>query len=235
MLEWLLASFDPARSHEIGSSVSWHARSMVFAWSFLVPVGILAARFFKILPRQNWPTHRDNPIWWHTHLFMQYGAGVFTLIALWLIWGVTGTRESAFLHHFMGWTVVVLYGVQYLARWLRGSKGGPTEVAKTGTIRGDHFDMTPRRVLFERVHKFVGYVCLLAALVAVFSGLWLANAPRWMWIVLVAWWIAIIMVFVRLQVTRGAVETYEAIWGSDPSLPGNQRKPIGWGIKKRGP
>ncbi|MDZ7823546.1 MAG: cytochrome b561 domain-containing protein [Ahrensia sp.] len=233
MWEWLLTSIDPSRAHDVGFEVSMHGRLMVLGWSFLVPIGILSARFFKIMPRQQWPQKRDNQFWWFTHLTMQYTAGVLMLMAIWLIWPISGKYENSFLHHLMGWTTVTLCSVQYLAGWLRGTKGGPTELAKTGTIRGDHFDMTPRRKAFEYIHKTAGYVCLTAAIIAVFSGMWMTNAPNWMWIILIAWWVFIIALFFNLQRTIGAIETYEAIWGDDPTLPGNQLKPIGLGTKRR--
>lgn len=233
MWEWLFASIDPLRIHSIGYEVSWHARLMLLSWSFLVPIGIISARFFKILPWQSWPQQLDNQIWWVIHLTMQYASGILMVIAIWLIWDVSGQQNGSFLHHFMGWATLTLCGVQYLAGWLRGSKGGPTEISRTGTIRGDHFDMTQRRIIFEQLHKTVGYICLATALVAVFSGLWLTNAPRWMWIILSVWWLVIIAVFVFFQKIFGATETYESIWGDDPELPGNKIKSVGWGIKKR--
>lgn len=209
---------------------------MVLGWSFLVPIGIISARYFKILPRQKWPDQIDSQFWWYTHLVLQYSAGILMVIGVWLIWDVSGQKQgvTVFLHHLAGWTTVGLCGVQYLAGWLRGSKGGPSEVARKGTIRGDHFDMTPRRRAFEYLHKSVGYVCLSIALLAVFTGLWITNAPNWMWLSLVLWWVFVIVFFVRLQSRWGAVETYEAIWGPDPDLPGNRHEPIGWGIRKRG-
>lgn len=234
MLDWLMEAIDLSREHDIGFSVSWHARIMVFAWSVLIPLGIISARFFKILPRQKWPQTLDNKTWWTAHLTLQYLGGVMMIIAVVLIWNERGTRSGAFFHNLVGWSTIVLCGVQYIAGWLRGSKGGPTDLEHTGTIRGDHFDMTTHRRVFECIHKSLGYTSLLVAVCAVFSGLWLANAPHWMWISLIVWWCFVIFAFARLQKTRGAVDTYEAIWGPDKSLPGNQIKPIGWGIKKRG-
>ncbi|MEL6479736.1 MAG: cytochrome B, partial [Pseudomonadota bacterium] len=80
--------------------------------------------------------------------------------------------------------------------------------------------------------KFAGYGLLALAIYGTLSGLWLANAPVWMWLSLAVWWSALIAAFVYLQRLGMAVDTYQAIWGPDPSLPGNQRKPIGWGITR---
>jgi hypothetical protein len=93
--------------------------------------------------------------------------------------------------------------------------------------------MTPRRNAFEYFHKSVGYLCLFVAWATTLFGLWLVNAAIWMWIVILAWWIAIFVVFIALQKAGRAHDTYEAIWGDDPELPGNRVKTIGWGVKRK--
>lgn len=232
MLEWLLASIDPARAHSISMEVSWHARFMIVAWTFCIPLGILSARFFKILPRQNWPHELDNRTWWLSHLGFQYLAGIMILIATWMIWGATGSYEHIFWHKWLGWITIALCASQYLAGWLRGTKGGPTDIAQTGTIRGDHFDMTRRRKIFEYFHKSVGYFCLAIALVTIILGLWQVNAPRWMWFALLVWSLLIVIMFIWLQRAGKAHDTYQAIWGNDPELPGNKMKAIGIGVTR---
>ncbi|MFK7901747.1 MAG: cytochrome b561 domain-containing protein [Nitratireductor sp.] len=236
MWEWLLSSIDPLRDHTVGFEVAWHGRLMVFAWSFLIPIGIIAARFFKIAPRQKWPEELDNQLWWYTHQVLQYIGTLMMLVAIWLIWKVSSdismSEGATFIHLLAGWTTVSLCSAQVLAGWLRGSKGGPTEVERTGTVRGDHYDMSERRKKFEHFHKTFGYICLLIAFSAVMSGLWISNAPNWMWLCIFAWWIFLIAVFVKLQSKGNVIDTYQAIWGIDPNLPGNKDKPIGWGIKK---
>ena len=44
--------------------------------------------------------------------------------------------------------------------------------------------MTRRRVLFELVHKTAGYALVGIAGAGILTGLWLANAWVWMWLVL---------------------------------------------------
>jgi hypothetical protein len=233
VLEWLLASIDSTRAHDVGFEAAWHARLMVLAWSLFIPAGIIVARFFKVTARQDWPNELDNRSWWFAHLFFQYSAGVLVVIAVVMIWPVTGNYEGSFWHRLFGWITVTLCGLQFLAGWFRGTRGGPSELELRGTIRGDHFDMTRRRKIFEYLHKSVGYLCLLLSIVAVFSGLWMTNAPRWMWIFLILWWPLVICYFVYLQRLDRVIDTYQAIWGPDPDLPGNSMKPIGIGIKKR--
>jgi hypothetical protein len=233
MLEWLLAPIDPSRGHLVSEAVAWHGRLMVLAWGFLLPLGVFIARFFKITPRQRWPEELDSKIWWRLHLVLQTVGAVSAVAALWLI--VRAMRQGSTVHAILGWSVLVLLAVQVLGGWFRGTKGGPTAPKPDGTLDGDHFSMTPRRLLFERVHKSTGYLALLVACGALLTGLWLANGPRWMWLGIVGWWTVLIVAGVHLQRQGRAIDTYQAIWGPDPSLPGNQRDPIGWRVVRPKP
>jgi hypothetical protein len=111
--------------------------------------------------------------------------------------------------------------VQVVAGWLRGSKGGPTDT----TLRGDHYDMTRKRLAFERLHKGLGWLAVLVAAGMVVSGLILVDAPRWMLLGLCCWWLALAAAFAVLQKNGWAIDTYQAIWGPDPAHPGNHRTP----------
>lgn len=44
-------------------------------------------------------------------------------------------------------------------------------------------------------------------------GFALADAPRWMVLVIAAWWLLLVVAFVILQKRGRAVDTYVAIWG----------------------
>jgi hypothetical protein len=92
--------------------------------------------------------------------------------------------------------------------------------------------MTPRRLAFEYAHKTLGYLALLLGIAAIATGLWQANAPRWMALGLIGWWGCVIAAFIVLQRRGRAFDTYQAIWGPDLRHPGNRRKPIGWGIRR---
>ncbi len=173
MLEWLLAPIDVARLHDVGFHVSWHARFMVLAWGVLLPLGIITARFFKIVPGQAWPEYLDNQAWWHAHRVLQYAGCALMLVALFFILNAQAERPENLVHRLMGWTVICLAVLQILAGLLRGSKGGPTD----SSMRGDHYDMTLQRRIFEYVHKLLGYLVLLLAWATTVSGLWTANAP----------------------------------------------------------
>ncbi len=236
MIDWLLDPIDAARAHAVSGPISWHARLMVLAWVVLVPLGVIAARYLKITPWQDWPRELDNRTWWNLHRTAQYSAGALSIVALalafWHLAPITSLTSGAWAHHWLGWSVLGLAGVQYLSAWLRGSKGGPTAPAPDGSLHGDHFDMTPRRVAFEWIHKSVGMGLIGLAMVAVVTGLWQLNAPRWMWLAIGLWWIGLALAVIVLERRLGARDTYEAIWGPDPSLPGQARKPIGLFVRR---
>ena len=228
-MDWLLAPIDPSRAHEVGFAVSWHARSMVLAWGVLAPLAVLVARYFKVLPRQKWPRELDNQVWWKSHWMGQSVVVVLSVFGLGLI---LGHRESWNLHAALGYGLLFIMALQVVLGIFRGTKGGPTAPAKDGSLSGDHYDMTPWRVMFEWCHKVLGYTALIIAIIVIVLGLWEANALRWMWIWLGLWWCALIGAAIVLQARGRAIDTYQAIWGPDKDHPGNRRKPIGWGIRR---
>ena len=215
--------------HTLPDWTAWHARLMVLAWGVLLPLGALLARFFKVWPGQDWPRVLDHKAWWHGHRTLQWVGVGLMLPGLWLAWG-HGTASGALslLHNVLGWAVCLLGLFQIGGALLRGSKGGPT----SPQLRGDHYDMTAWRRLFERLHKGLGWLAVLAAVAVVVSGLVLADAPRWMALVLGAWWLGLALVFAHLQRAGRCVDTYQAIWGPDPRHPGNHLPPIGWGVRR---
>src|SRR5690606_32285823 len=150
-------------------SISWHGRLMVLGWGVCMPLGVLAARYLKILPRQNWPEELDNKWWWHAHLTLQLSGVLLACLAIVVVWGhATGATVLASTHGYMGWFVSALAVIQVLSGVMRGSKGGPTDetipIEKRAVV-GDHFLMTRRRLIFERVHKGLGWLALLSAAV----------------------------------------------------------------------
>lgn len=230
MIEWLFSYIDPARVHEVDFFVSWHGRFMAMAWGFLVPIGIIAARFFKVTPHQNWPEKLDNKAWWSVHRYANYGAVTFTVIGVVLIFYKATEVVGESYHARLGWLVIALTLSQIVSAILRGSKGGPTKPAPDGSLRGDHYDMSTHRLRFEYYHKTMGYALLLLASYTIVSGMWVANAPIWMWLTLGIWWVVLLGSFAVLQRLGGCFDTYRAIWGSNPALPGNKRKPVGIGV-----
>ncbi|CUH77830.1 hypothetical protein TRM7557_01606 [Tritonibacter multivorans] len=232
-MEWLLSPIDPSRAHDVGFAISWHARTMTLAWGVMVPAAIFAARYFKILPGQDWPRELDSQVWWRGHWMGQALAYLLTLLGLGLILG-DDSAHFAPIHRILGYVVLGLGSVQVLLGVFRGSKGGPTAPARDGSLRGDHYDMTPWRLHFERLHRVLGYAALLIGFATIFTGLWAANAPRWMWAVLVLYWSGLLVAALYCQRRGWSYDTYQAIWGPDPELPGNKMPMTGWGTTRPG-
>ena len=229
LIAWLLAPASGSSTHDVAPWLSWHGRLMVLGWGVAIPVGALLARFFKVLPRQNWPHNLDNQYWWHAHRGFQYSGVLLMSLGAWLAWGNSaGVSAAAQIHGWCGWTLVFLGWLQVAGGLWRGSKGGPTD---NHGLRGDHYDMTPRRLQFERLHKLVGYIALLGSVVAIQLGLFLSDAPRWMWLGIWMWWVTYLVIFVVLQRQGRCMNTYQAIWGTDLKHPGNQLGHWGWGMK----
>ncbi len=231
-MDWLFAPIDPSRAHDVGFAVSWHARSMVVAWGILAPLAVLVARFFKVLPRQDWPRELDSQVWWRSHWMGHSVVLGLTIFGLALVLPTDFGRMS--LHNWLGFVLVALLVVQVALGLSRGSKGGPTAPAKDGSPRGHHYDMTPWRRMFETSHKMLGYVALALAVIVMLTGLWKANAPVWMWLTLTLWWGGLVLAFFELQRRGMAVDTYQAIWGDDPAHPGNRMPAPGWGVRRPG-
>lgn len=248
MLDWLMAPLSGSLVHHVDPWVAWHARAMVLAWGLLLPLGALAARYLKIAPGQDWPRELDHPLWWHLHRALQYGGLTLAAVGVLLVWpgaaaspgGPAGAApgstvaalqlpfDSVGLHGTLGWCVMALGAIQLASGWLRGSKGGPTG----RSMRGDHYDMSLRRRLFERMHKSLGWLSVALAVTVIGLGLYAADAPRWMPIALALWWFALGVWALRQQRAGRCVDTYQAIWGPDPRHPGNRLRPIGWGVRR---
>jgi hypothetical protein len=125
MMEWLLTPISGAADHAIAPWAAWHGRLMVLSWSFLLPLGVLAARYFKVTPGQDWPRILDNKSWWRTHLWVQSaGVAAMTLALLIAIENASGASGAAAIHRLCGWTAIAIGWIQVGAALLRGHKGG---------------------------------------------------------------------------------------------------------------
>lgn len=231
-MDWLLAPIDPSRAHDVGVAVSWHARSMVLAWGVLAPLAVLIARFFKIMPGQDWPRDLDNQTWWRSHWIGHVAVTGLTIVGFVLVLPLNVAAMS--WHNWLGFVLLLMLLVQLVLGISRGSKGGPSAARADGSPRGHHYDMTPWRLKFEALHKSLGYTALALSVGVIVTGLWKANAPVWMWAALLLWWIGLIIAFSAFQRRGMAVDTYQAIWGDDPQHPGNQMPAPGWGVRRPG-
>lgn len=228
-LHWLLLPLSGAGEHHIAGWASWHARLMVLGWGVLLPLGALTARFFKVTPGQEWPQRLDNKAWWHAHRALQYAGTLAMTAGLWLALGHgSAVSPAARVHAVLGWSLCIAGWAQVASGLLRGSKGGPTD----RQLRGDHYDMTRRRLAFERLHKSLGWLTIVASIAAIVLGLGLADAPRWMAVVLCAWWLVLAVAFTCWQGQGRCIDTYQAIWGPDEGHPGNRLPVVGWGVRR---
>jgi hypothetical protein len=210
--------------------MAWHARLMVLAWGVIIPVAILLARYWKIWPGQRWPEELDHKAWWYGHKYGQSLAIALVSLGAYLAWKSSAVASSQMLriHASLGWFLLLVGWIQMLGGWLRGTKGGPTDHHE----RGDHFDMTLKRRVFEHMHKFLGWLALALAIVTMILGLIIADAPRWMMVCLSLWWFVLLTLAWHWQRQAKCIDTYQAIWGSDPSLPGMKMAPIGLGVHR---
>jgi hypothetical protein len=228
-LTWASLPLSGASEHHIAGWASWHARLMVLGWAVLLPLGALIARYFKVMPKQDWPQQLDNKAWWHAHRALQYGGVLVMTAGLALAWGQgAGGSTVARVHALLGWALCLAGWAQVAGGLLRGSKGGPTD----SRMRGDHYDMTAWRFGFERIHKLLGWLAIAVAVGVVAMGLAVADAPRWMPLVLGAWWVVLAALFVRWQVQGRCIDTYQAIWGPGEHHPGNQMPVVGLGVRR---
>lgn len=237
LTDWLLMPISGSATHEIAASTAWHGRVMVFAWAFLMPLAFIVARYFKITPRQKWPARLDNPYWFLTH--RRLGTLLVLVVTLGVVLAFAGGGEVVprTTHGWLGVIVLLLTWLQLVNALLRGTHGGPVNPFTRQRKRveqwpGDHFSMTRRRIVFEYVHKTIGYLLIVLSAIALLAGLNEADAPRWMWLAIVAWWIVVVVAVAFLQRRVGAIDTYQAIWGLDCTLPGYRRAPIGVGITR---
>ena len=246
--EFLIEPWSGAVDHRIPAAWAWHGRLMVLAGAVLFPIGVILARYYKVTPRQDWPAVLDNRFWWVGHRLTQYlGVGLMTA-AVGVVWASCAGGDPAGWpcrparmspHSLLGLTVLAIGWAQVVLGLVRGSKGGPTDgdadPDDPATWRGDHYDMTPRRLVFEWSHKLLGYVALLLAVAAIVTGLVHADAPRWMFLALALWWTGLSAWAVRMQRDGRNIDTYQAIWGSDPHHPGARRRPTGFGVRRYRP
>ena len=230
---WIFDPIDSSRPHLIDDVTRWHARLMSLGWSFFFPVAIIAARFFKVTPQQRFPEQIDNQWWWDMHrICVALGTVAVAAAFCFIYFASNGGVVASSPHQYAGWTALALMFVQIFGGLLRGTRGGPKMPRYTGAFRGDHFDMTTRRIVFERIHKSIGYIALATAWFATVAGLWSVNAPIWIWLLVIVWWAVLCAFAIRLQRQGRAIDTYQAIWGTHPTLIGNQRASVGKGVRR---
>jgi hypothetical protein len=206
-----------------------HGWINLFAIGFALPAGAIIARYFKVTRRQDWPRQVDSKFWWHSHLFLSY-LGVAMMIAAQVpivkfshfldLREISQLKAHQLAHFASGWLFLSMGIFIICTTWLRGTKGGPTDKQ----LRGDHYDLTARRLLFEAVHKKVGYASLALSCLVLLTGLYTAGLPRWSLGLVFLWWIFLLLLCFRYELGGRQIPTYQATWGLKPEHPGNRRR-----------
>lgn len=212
----------------------YHALLMVLVWFFMVPLCILVIRFGKPRPT---PTglHRKvaiyNKEWWW---FSTHKWGLYLAMSLSVLGGiiaiVVSQGFSGTVHAVFGILTIALGVIQVIAGWSRGSHGGKyyhtADPDNPDTWFGDHYNMTPRRRVFEAYHKNAGYIAGFCAVGAVASGLMQFPLP-WL-MVLVVFLILLVLAIAAVLDYKGLkYDGYRAAHGNDPEHPFNiERKEL---------
>lgn len=182
-----------------------HAIWMVAIWLVLVPFCITIMRFHKPAPSEK-GIRRDVSLWRREWWFFSvHKFGLFTAMFL----AVAGTGIaliaskgfSGSVHAWFGLLTVVLGVAQIISSQARGTRGGKyrdgADPENPETWRGDQYDHTPKRRMFEAVHRTCGYFTFFFAFGAVGSGLMQYNMPLLtiVFVLLVLGWMCIWAVY----------------------------------------
>ncbi len=207
----------------------YHAMLMTGVWFLLVPIGVIAVRFFKPKPTTygiEKETGRLNAKlrWWTIHYVILYMA-----IGLALVGMATATLASGgfsgSMHAIFGFGTILFGCLQIFSAWLRGSHGGKhgadSDPDDPSTWRGDHFDMTPRRRWFEAYHKSTGYFTIILALAAVASGLQQFWVPQ-IAIAVILLLAASLIAYVLMEGKGYRQDTYRSVYGNHADNPYNR-------------
>lgn len=164
---------------------NYHAILMFAVWIVLVPFCITVMRFHKPPPSAK-GIIRDVSLWHREWLFFSvHKFGLF--LAMLLALGGTGFALfvsggfSGSIHAYFGLLTVLMGAGQIVSSQFRGTRGGKYRVGADpndpATWQGDQYSRTPKRRIFEAVHKTSGYFTMLFAFGAIGSGLMQYNMP----------------------------------------------------------
>ncbi|KAJ4798981.1 hypothetical protein LUZ62_050227 [Rhynchospora pubera] len=127
-----------------------HGFMMFVAWGFLLPGGVLAARYLK---------HLKGDGWFQTHVYLQYsGIAIMMLGLLFAAAELKGFYLSS-VHVKFGVTALVLASLQPLNAYMRPKKPETGEVPSF------------KRVIWEYLHIYTGRGAIVAGTVALFTGM----------------------------------------------------------------
>jgi len=210
---------------------NYHAFLMFGVWFVLVPLCIISIRYFKPKPSTYGITKKirlTNISWWwfnvHKYgLFLAIGLSLGGLaVALTVSRGFSGSVHSLF-----GIMTIIMGCLQVGSALLRGTHGGRyynnADPDDPSTWKGDHFDMTPRRRMFESYHKTAGYFTGFFAIGAVASGLMQFPIPVLTGVMLTTALLVLVGCIV-LEHKGRRYDGYRAVFGINPDHPHNKAR-----------
>jgi len=148
------------------SKVLTHGSLMLIGWGFLLPLGIITAVFLR---------HRPNGLWFKMHRTFQLVGLLFALVG-WAIalknfnvlgsggGGTSALEKKAYAHAVCGTTAMCIGLLQPLNAIFRPHPPADGEKKPTN------------RLLWELVHKSVGYIGAILALVSIGLGTRIASS-----------------------------------------------------------
>ena len=209
----------------------YHAILMVTVWFVLVPVCILVIRFGKPKPTLTGIRPKvsiKNIVWWwfSVHKYgLMFSIGLALAGAILAV--VVSGGFSGSLHSIFGLATVALGCLQIVGGWIRGKHGGKnyyTAVPDDPTTWfGDHYNMTPRRRMFEAYHKTAGYFVYFFASGAIATGLMQYPMPGLAVFIIVAVLIAFVLAIV-LEYKGFRYDGYRAAHGYTLDAPFNKER-----------
>ncbi|CAF0923592.1 unnamed protein product [Brachionus calyciflorus] len=133
-----------------------HACLMTFAWLFLVPNGIILARYYKKLL----PSLRilNVDFWFNGHRVLMISTFVLSIVAFFLVLSDHGWKwvepeeKTAFAHSIFGIVIIGIIIFQIIIGFVRPKKDSSF------------------RKLFNWFHRSVGMICLILAIVTIYLG-----------------------------------------------------------------
>jgi len=213
--------------------INWgyHAILMFCTWMVLVPLCIIIIRFGKPKPSefgvQTKISIRNMRWWWfNTHKYGLFLAMFLALggvaVALIVSGGFSGSVHSMF-----GLLTVTMGCLQVISALLRGTHGGKyynnADLNNPATWRGDHYDHTTHRRIFEAYHKTSGYFTCFFAVAAVGSGLMQYSMPILTGLMFVLP-LAYLATWILLQFLGRDYDGYRAVHGYGMEHPYNKER-----------
>jgi hypothetical protein len=228
-LQWCRAPLYITPTLAASNAERMHAWLMVMGVVLCLPISSLIARYFKVTRKQNWPLVLDTKFWWYSHLILSYSGMALALLATALFWGDLKVLDAdrikrlgvpQLIHLVIGWLTLIVGIFIVVTAWFRGSKGGPNDKQ----MNGDHYDLSPKRLLFESVHKCAAYGFLVLSVLASGFGAVSAGLPRWSLLLFALGVLTLCGLAARWELKGRNIPSYQATFGLKLEHPGNRRR-----------